>query len=493
MSASKIYFIVFVFLALASTAQGQDSLIRRNTQKVDSAYKYQHKSLDSLQRNFHHRTDSLQKAYQAPIKNIQSRINRLNHKKDSLSKLNLPTTSITHEIDSLQQANLAKVKELNGKIDKVKTETLAKVSALHLPPQAQNEINALTKNIHSFSLPRSLVNLPGTSLRIPGLGNNLSLSLPSNFSIPTSKIPSLQKLDLSTATRMPTLAQLEGPLANDIKKIQQLKSTLKNKASEKALEQDALKLASQNKEMKELVQEKNKVTGMEKQLDAMKDPKKKMDSLALAQLKPATNHFLGKEKELQSAMGELSKYKQKYSEVKSLTELPKRPPNPLKGKPWYERTVPGVNYLILNKHYAMVDVNPYVGWRFTPKLTGYIGWNQRIGIAKGSLHTDKYDRVYGVRAAVSYAWAHGFVFRLSPELMSAYIPFGSAPDAREQKVIFGLFGGVRKDFKIYKGIYGYSEGVYNFMQKPGQNIYGDRLSLRLGIEIKIKKKVKKSQ
>lgn len=491
MPVPKIYLILLALLSPALTVLGQDSLVRRNTQKIDSAYQYQNKSLDSLQRNFRHRTDSLQKAYHAPLKTIQSRIAKLNHKKDSLSKLNLPTSAVTHQIDSLQKANVDKVKELNGKIEKVKNETLTKVSSLHLPPQAQNEINTLTKNIHGFSLPNNLLHLPGTNFKIPGLGNNLSL--PSNLSIPTTQIPSLQKLDLSSATRMPSLAQLEGPLANDIKKIQALKGSLKNKANEKALEQDALKLASQNKEVKELVQEKNKVTGMEKQLEAMKNPNKKMDSLAMAQLKPATNHFLGKEKELQSAMGELSKYKQKYSEVKSLTALPKRPPNPLKGKPWYERTVPGVNYLILNKHYAMVDVNPYVGWRFTPKLTGYLGWNQRIGIRKGSLHTDKYDRVYGVRAAVSYAWAHGFVFRLSPELMNAYIPFGSAPDEREQKVIFGLFGGVRKDFKIYKGIYGYSEGVYNFVQKPGQNIYGDRLSLRLGLEVKIKKKVKKSQ
>jgi len=58
--------------------------------------------------------------------------------------------------------------------------------------------------------------------------------------------------------------------------------------------------------------------------------------------------------------------------------------------------------------------------------------------------------------------------------------------------VFGLFGGVRKDFKIYKDIIGYSEGMYNFIQKPGQNLYGDRLSLRLGIEVKIQKRMKKN-
>jgi hypothetical protein len=482
---TRPYLLLLLCLFASPAVFAQDSLVQKKTQmhRVDSVYTYQNKSLDSVQRNFHHRTDSLQKAYAAPLKGIQSHIAKLNHKKDSLNKLNLPATVVTHQLDSLQKANTAKLRELNGKIDNVKRETLSTVSSLHLPPQAQNEINALTKNIQGFAVPTNF-------LKAPGFSNPLSLALPSNFSIPTNAIPSLRKFDLNAAARMPSLAQLSGPLANDVKRIQALGS-LKNKANAKALEQEALKLASQNKEMKTLVQEQTKVTGMEKQLAAVKDPKK-LDSLALSQLKPATNHFLGKEKELQSAMGQLSKYKQKYSEVKSLAELPKRPPNPLKGKPWYERVVPGVNYLILNKHYTMVDVNPYVGWRFTPKLTGYIGWNQRIGVVKRTLHTDKYDRVFGVRAAVSYAWAHGFVFRLSPELMTAYIPYGTAPDAREQKTVFGLYGGVRKDFKIYKGISGYSEGVYNFAQKPAQNIYGDRLSFRLGLEVKIKKKVKKT-
>jgi len=76
--------------------------------------------------------------------------------------------------------------------------------------------------------------------------------------------------------------------------------------------------------------------------------------------------------------------------------------------------------------------------------------------------------------------------------MSAYIPTSGTPDVTEQALVFGLFGGIRKDFKIYKGLIGYSEAMYNFTQRPGQNIYGDPLSLRLGFEVMIKKKSKKS-
>jgi len=465
----------------------QDSVFQHSSNKVDSTVKYHNHKIDSVYKQFSHRTDSLQKAFAAPMTKIHSSINKLNHKRDSLSHLHLPTQSITHQIDSLQQAQTAKLKELNSKIDKVKGETLAKVSSLHLPPQAQNEINALTKNIHSFKAPNNFFQLPGMNfmpkgIAIPGLSMP-SLALPKDFSIPSVNIPSLQKLNLNM-TQLPSLSQLEGSLGKELKQLQ-------SAANMKSIEQTAIKELSQNAEVKSLLKQETQVKDMESQLSKIKDPKS-AEALAEKQLVPAINHFAGKEKELQSAMSSISKYKQKYSSVKSLAELPKRAPNPLKDKPWIERVVPGLNYFILSKHSTFVDFNPYVGWRFNPRLTASIGWSERVGISHGNISTSPYDRVSGVRGYVSYTWTHGFIFRVSPEVMKAYVPTGGTPDVKEQALVFGLFGGVRKDFKIYKGIIGYSEGMYNFTQKSGQNIYGDRLSFRLGIEFKIKKKAKKA-
>src|SRR5579859_6550957 len=319
------------------------------------------------------------------------------------------------------------------------------------------------------------------AISIPGLSSR-AFSLPSNLGIPAASIPSLQKFNIGTAPQLPSLSKIEGSLGNEIKQIQ-------SSANLQSLEKTALKDLSKNAEISSALKEEAQVKKMEGDLAKAQDAKG-AEALAQQQLQPAVNHFAGKEKELKSAMGEISKYKQKYSNVKSLAELPKRPPNPLKDKPWIERVVPGVNYFVMSRHYTMVDFNPNVGWRFNPKLTASIGWNQRIGISHGNLHTRRYDRVFGVRGSVSYAWSHGFVFRLSPEMMSAYIPTGGAPDNKQQGLVFGLFAGVRKDFRIYKGISGYSEGVYNLIQRPGQNLYGDPLSFRLGIEVKLKKKAR---
>ncbi len=504
------FFCLFTVLSLSAKAQDSlarhthraDSLSNKKTNAVDSTSKgiqnkfdstaaYQNKSLDSLNRKFHHHTDSLQQAYAGSMNKIHLSINKLDHKKDSLNRLHLPTTSVTHKIDSLEKANTAKLRELNGKIGKVKSQTLTAVSSLHLPPEAQNEINSITKNIHSFNVPNNFflpngLGMPGMNFipkgfHIQGLSMS-SLSLPSNLSISSINIPSLQKLNIK---QLPSFSQLEVSLSKE-------RHQLQSAASMKSIEQTVTKELSQNAEVKSLVTEETQVKDMSSQLSKMKDAKS-AEALAEQQLAPAVNHFAGKEKELQSAMGTISKYKQKYSNVKSLAELPKRAPNPLKDKPWIERVVPGLNYFILSKHSTFVDFNPYIGWRFNPKLTASIGWSERIGVSHGNVGTQQYDRVYGVRANASYLWALGFIFRLSPELMSAYVPTSATPDIKEQALVFGLFGGIRKDFKIYKGIIGYSEGMYNFIQKSGQNLYGDPLSIRLGIEVKIKKKVKKQK
>lgn len=464
--------------------------IKKTSKSIDSAYHSKYKSLDSLQQKFHYRTDSIQKAYAGPMKKLHSEIASLKHKQDSLSKLNLPTTSVTHKIDSLERAQTKKLTEMNAKVDKVKKETLSKVSSLHLPPEAQKEIDSFTKNIHGFSVPGNF--FQNINLKMPGLSSlNLpsNISLPSvglsNLSIPAVKIPSLQKLDIGSL-KMPSLSQMESSITKELSQIK----FLGKMANAESIEKEALKVASQNQEVKSVLQEETKVKGMEDQLSKMKNPKS-ADSLAMQQLQPAVNHFAGKEQELQAAMDKISKLKQKYSSVKSLADLPKRAPNPLHDKPWIERVVPGLNYFVQSRQYTLVDFNPYIGWRFNPRLTASIGWNQRVGIRHGHLGTSLFDRVYGVRASASYSWTHGIVFKITPEVMNAYIPTNGSLDEKHQALVWGFYAGIRKDFPIYKRLKGYSEVLYNFTQQPGRNVYGDPVSFRFGMEIQLKKKVKK--
>ncbi|HCW07632.1 MAG TPA: hypothetical protein DGG95_09750, partial [Cytophagales bacterium] len=483
-----LFFLFAFYFHFASFAQ--DSLLQKKSEeglqrldredtiqgigfRIDSLSKFKNYSLDSLQKNFKHKSDSLQKTYAAPVKKLDGALAQLNHQKDSLAKLNLSTASVTNKIDSLEKSKTQQLNELNSKISSLKSETLSKASSMQLPSDAQHELESFTQNIHGYSVPTNFFSLPSSDLPTGSLPSMPSANLPGNLSVPTVNMPSVSNLDPS--------------LSKDINQLQ----SLKGKTSAEALELDAKNVASQSSELKGMFKDQAQVDKMEKELGALKNPKS-ADSIALAQLKPAINHFAGKEQELQSAMSQVSKYKEKYSSVKSLAELPKRAPNPLKGKPWYERTVPGVNYFVQNKSYALVDFNPYVGWRFNPHLTISLGWNERIGISHGEFRTNKYDRVYGVRASASYLWTHGITFKVAPEVMDAFVPTDGTRDVKHEATVWGLYAGIKKDFPIYKKIKGYSEVMYNFTQH-GQNIYGDPVSFRFGIEGWLKKNPKKQK
>src|SRR5690606_3990466 len=63
----------------------------------------------------------------------------------------------------------------------------------------------------------------------------------------------------------------------------------------------------------------------------------------------AVEHFHGKEEQLQKAMETLAKYKQKYSKLEGLDQIPKRKHNAMRGKPFGERLVPGIALQIHRK------------------------------------------------------------------------------------------------------------------------------------------------
>ena len=333
-------------MLVAIAARAQDSLAHRT-------------ALASLQKNFEHQSDSIQKKFALPLDALDKKINKLQHQKDSLTKLNLPTKDVTHQLDSLNQIQNEKTRELNSSIQNLKKKTLDKVSSLNLPPQAQGEISKLTKSISSYSVPNGFfngINANVSSLHMP------SLNLPSNISIPSLNIPSMQKLDIKNIAQLPSLEKYKSELAQ----VNQLKS----KANAQELEKMALKEAGKNiTELKALQGQEGKMADVKSEVENVKSEMGKGKDVKPEQvLQMAVNHFAGKEQQLKAAMDQVSKYKQKYSSVKSLAELPKRPPNPLKGKPWYERTVVGLNYFVMNKDYVMVDFNPYAAWKFTPHL-----------------------------------------------------------------------------------------------------------------------------
>jgi hypothetical protein len=485
----KLLLFLLVFLLAGSVqAQQLDSLFNKLNPdslfrlKPDTLLTTKIKKADSITLAFQSEVDSIQQGYQNEINHLNATRNKLQSKIDSLNNLTVPTEKVTRQLDSLNELQTQKLNEVNTKINNLKAKATRSLNEINLPQELQGPVNNLKQSINGFSLPGTNTN----NLAI----NNLDLPNLTNTQLPT--LTDQIKLDPNLKNFSSDLSQLNGlgnnlgTYAEDVKEITQ-GNLNEIKSVDKLIE--------------------NKVAGIEgmEQLQEGKAlmEKAKPDSAALANiakevvqeqiLNAAQDHFAGKEAVLQQAMDKMSKLKNKYSEVKSMAELPKRLPNPLKGKPFIERLVPGISFQIQKSQYFLLDVNPSLQYKIRPRLSAGIGWNERLPFDGLKITADD-QRIYGPRAIVQFRWTKGIVFTLQPEVMNTTIPPFLASrlgyDPAYRTWITSVFGGIKKEFTVYKSVKGNSELLYNLRDKDGMSPYADKVNVRFGFEFPIKKKLK---
>lgn len=466
-----------MIFGLSLKLNAQDSLLRAKQEQIDSVLSFKDRTLDSLSQGFKRKLDSINSQTVLAMKSTQIIVDRLNHTRDSLSKLSLPTSRVTGHIDSLKVVQDRIKAAGRSKVEQTRKETSQRLGSLQLPPGSESEVNRLAGGILTY--------IPSGNM-MPRIDAG-SLGIPSGIPANTSYSPNIPNKELQI--KIPSIQSYQTKLQAQLKEA----NAIKSKANLGELEKIGTSKLSGVKEVSSLKGGQEKMDEMTKELAKAKE----LD--AGSSVKEATaqvDHFKGQGDKLKASMGSVSQYKQKYKSLKSIYEIPKQKRNELKGAPWIERFVPGLNFFVQNNGHVLVDLNPYAGWRFNQHLMLSLGWNERIGIEHGHVGTKPTERFYGPRASASYFWKHGFTFRLVPELMSAYTPYPSNTNSPSQTEDgsrnwqWGIFAGIRKDFKIYRSVHGYSEILYNFLRYPGHNVYGDVVSFRLGIELNFKKKIK---
>jgi hypothetical protein len=454
-----------------------DSLFRFNP---DTLINNKIKKADSVALAFQSKADSIQLGYQKQINNLSATRNKLQQKIDSLNNLKVPTQKLTQQLDSLNQLQAQKLNEVTTKVNNLKSKATKSLDEINLPQELQGPVNNLKQSINDFSLPaKNTNNLAIGNLDLPNLTNTQlptltdQIKLDPNLKNFSSELSQLNGFGNNLGTYAEDVKQLTQGNLNEIKSVDKL---IENKVA-------GIEGMEQFQEGKALME------------------KAKPDSAALANmakevvqeqiLNAAQDHFAGKEAVLQQAMDKMSKLKNRYSEVKSMAELPKRLPNPLKGKPFIERLVPGISFQIQKSQYFLLDVNPSLQYKIRPRLSVGLGWNERLPFDGLKITADN-ERIYGPRAIVQFRWTKGIIFTLQPEVMNTIIPpqlashFGFDPTYR--KWITSIFAGIKKEFTVYKSVKGYSELLYNFRDKDGMSPYGDKASVRFGFEFPMKKK-----
>ena len=474
---STIFFLV-IFPVVAQ-AQVVDSLMGNFVRKPQTA-------IDSIQFLFYTKVDSLKEVYRGKLGVINAGEDAMRSKIDSLQSIQQPVAKYLGKLDSINWKRGEATVALNDNVERLKSRALEKLGKI--PPTSElGRITSLaTKNIEEFKLPVKDFNLP--SLKVPGNSLNGLDAINSSIDSPIGKIGEIGGLiDISAPLGdVSKLTEQVSGLAKITDQVGEVSKDVQNIAKGDLGEVKALPNAIETRAAE--------VTGLD-QLKQVQNPEAvKQQALEQAQ-QAAVDHFAGKEQQLQQAMQQMSKLKQKYSSLNSLSEIPKLVRNQMAGKPFVERLIPGIGFQILkNGDDFMVDFNPYAGYRLTGRLTTGLGWNQRFAYNTVRNSLNSAARIFGPRAYLEFKLGKGFFPRSEFEIMNTFVPpfvRQLSSDAKEREWVPGIFLGMKKEFRFFKKVNGTSMIMTRLYNPDHKSPYSEVVNVRFGFEFPLKKRSKK--
>jgi hypothetical protein len=319
--------------------------------------------------------------------------------------------------------------------------------------------------------------IPGIDL--PGIDNPLgslklrSLQIPEIEAL-TSGLPDLSSIAEKVGHYGSELSALS---QGDLSQLEELPDLIENKVTDLGPAQD---FAGEAGDVVEQWKQYERLAGLGRDTAALKD-------FVVEHVRSyAVDHFADQQQMLTAALNKVSKLKSEYSEVTSLADLPKRPPNPMKSKEWSERLVPTLTLQVQKSDYLFIDFNPAVGWRFNGFLSAGAGWNERVGI-NGDLQYSVSGRVYGPRVYTEVRLPRGFSVRADGEVMNSMVTSASGAESGRDWV-YSAFGGIKKDYRLFRNVRGNVQLLYTLYDDHGRSPYPDRLVMRVGMEFGIKGK-----
>jgi predicted nuclease with TOPRIM domain len=499
--------LTLILIASGAFAQNADSVLNSVEDRINSidSLKVPKTPLDSIQTSFYKGADSLKSEYRTKLAKLDSSKNKLQSKIDSLGSLNLPTEKYTAKLDSVNNKYSETVSSLNNKMESLKSKTVGRVKDLQLPPELQDKASALTQNVEGFKLPVKDLNIPALDVNSPiaGLDNpwgNLD-GLNSSIDSPLGKIGEIDGLkDIQGS--LGNVSELTGKAGEITGKAGELQNITNGNLQEQlpqALETKAAEAVGVDKlDPNQLSVD--KLTGQTGEAGALLNQAQNLEAMkeqVVQQVQQqAVNHFAGKEEQLQKAMEQMSKLKQKYSSLNSLADVGKKRPNEMRNKTFRERLVPGVGLQIFKKGDNLtVDLNSYVGYRFTGRITAGPGWIQRFAYDTKLDQFDAGARIFGPRVYAEYKLGKGFSPRLEGEVVNAFVPPKFLKNIDEQgsrQWVWGAFAGIKKDFRISKKVKGTSLIMFRLINTDHKSPYPDVVNVRIGFEFPQKKRMAKS-
>jgi hypothetical protein len=502
-----ILFLLFPPFVYAQEKTNPDSLqeqgIKRLTSITDSLQILQ--VADSLQQlnsvvdtlKIQHKLDSLRK--------LSSSLDTLKLKQllDSIQNASLPTEAFQAKADSIKGLldMSAKANQKIGELDQQLNQSLqekqqklqqkvGKLAKLEdVNQQALGNLKEQTGVDISTDLPR-VEGIPMEGVKEIGVpdidvpAGELSFANLPKLDLPKAELPEVEGLD--------QLQEAVGKVGEVSEKVDGYSEDISNVAEGKLDKvQNADKLAEQElmnrEEISLFQQQQGEAFQGAKQFQQLKGDKYLKQKATEEAAKVAVDHFAGHKDKLNAARAKLMKYKGRYSEIKSVKDLPKNPlkRNPLKGKPWPERIVVGSIWNFSKGDDFKMDVGPSIAYRIYDKAEVGATYQWRLTVDKqADLFLSTRDQLHGYSLFFDYKFKKGFFARGTYAKLYA-LPQKKTPSFEEEqqrKWVNSFEVGLGRSYTFYKGIKGYSLIQYSFskgLDKP----YPNPIQMKIGFYI----------
>lgn len=279
--------------------------------------------------------------------------------------------------------------------------------------------------------------------------------------------------------------------ATEINELSEQANRIKEEWKVENLEGKAEKEAGQLKGLRELEEQKGILNEHTKSIEQHGEQdyyKEKVKSVA-------KDHFAGHTEKLQAAQEKLSKIKKDYPEgLSSIKDLPKRRPNPMRGKPFKERLVLGLTLQVHQDQTPSIDLSPFAAYKWTERLSFGVGGNYRVMTKDNFKGFTREGAVYGGRVFSEFNLYKGIFVHAEYEMMRAprkeLLALNGKAEAMGNTWVDGLLIGAGKDYRIAKYVKGNMQVLYNFLDEINSP-YQSKVMVRLGFSFQLKDKIKK--
>jgi hypothetical protein len=424
-------------------------------------------------------TDSLKSILSSNeiLHKLDSAVNHFNETVDSLkeniSDVKLYLMAVQQQYDKLSE-RLKKVDTLSvyrsekiHKIDSVISKRKSRIDSLLQSNNILDGKSAL--NLSSFNEKISIAEMPHANIKIP------SVELSNNLQVPQLKINSL------------TEGVVQKPM------------DINNKLVQNALEGTPESLTKKLDALKEFASSQQKVESLTKQAEEYSKALQDAETLKSKAKDEFIDHFEGKEEIIKKDVEDIAKLQTKYRDIADSRLLPKHKwkINAMKGKPFIERVVPGIDLQVFTGSNISIHAAPTFSYKISGTFQTGIGAFKRLTYFK---------KEESLRLADSY----GFRFFVQAKIFKGINVFGEferyKPDADARMIIQSstirqfddthlmtkVNLGLMNTYSVGKNIRGFFVVLYDVLQiKKFPNTAGS--SARFGFQYQLKTKKSRRQ